>query len=481
MNLEKPKSSLNTSPKVAVIGGGVAGSVIAMQLAKDEINVTLVEQGDSLVNGPPICHLHTGGSFYRQLTDKECFTLLRQSIEMHKVFPACVNVRPTIIAVPQNDMSDPAALLERLNKLQCVYAELVENDPKNLLLGPVEQYYNAFSKQQLLALKQRPLPDSINQLEDWLIPFAHNVNLDKLKFPVILVQEYGLSGFRFGALAELELARAKSCQLLKNTRVQQISPLEQGWRVCTQSANQQVTQLDFDFIVNACGYRSGELDDMLSLKRHRMLEFKAAYVAHWPKCHGIWPEVLIHGERGTPHGMAQLTPYPDGYFQLHGMTHEITLFSDGLARSDLDSSQPQLPPRLQRKLMHGWPEDIVRQRTLSNISHISQYLPAFETAQVAAKPLFGAQQIPGDNPELRTADVSFYQSNYARAEIVKASSALDAARLIHKQLRQNHPELKQTPQSLLEQPTSLPLSTIIEYAEKLAVSRGYPAELARQV
>ncbi len=29
-----------------------------------------------------------------------------------------------------------------------------------------------------------------------------------------------------------------------------------------------------------------------------------------------WPEVIFHGERGTPNGMAQLTPYPDGFFQL---------------------------------------------------------------------------------------------------------------------------------------------------------------------
>ncbi|EDQ02061.1 hypothetical protein [Shewanella benthica] len=41
----------------------------------------------------------------------------------------------------------------------------------------------------------------------------------------------------------------------------------------------------------------------------------------------------FYGERGTPQGMAQLTPYPDGYFQLHGMTQDITPFNNGLVAS----------------------------------------------------------------------------------------------------------------------------------------------------
>jgi hypothetical protein len=54
-------------------------------------------------------------------------------------------------------------------------------------------------------------------------------------------------------------------------------------------------------------------------------------------------------------------------------------------------------------------------------------MPSFSSATVAAKPLFGAQQIPGQDPDLRAADVSFDSKHYARAEIVKASSALEAA------------------------------------------------------
>ena len=187
-------------------------------------------------------------------------------------------------------------------------------------------------------------------------------------------------------------------------------------------------------MINACGFKTGEIDDMVQAKRQRMVEFKAAYVAHWPECQGVWPEVVFYGERGTPQGMAQLTPYPGGYFQLHGMTQDITLFKQGLVASCQNSAQPKLAQRFVDKIDKNWPIQLVNSRTMGSIEHIAQYIPTFNTAETASKPLFGAQQIPGGDAHLRAADVSFDGKNYARAEIVKASSALAAADAILKNL-----------------------------------------------
>lgn len=66
--------------KVAIIGGGVAGSTIAMYLSKFDIEIDLFEQGTSLVNGPPICHLHAGGNLYREISDEQCIALDRKSV-----------------------------------------------------------------------------------------------------------------------------------------------------------------------------------------------------------------------------------------------------------------------------------------------------------------------------------------------------------------------------------------------------------------
>ena len=50
---------------------------------------------------------------------------------------------------------------------------------------------------------------------------------------------------------------------------------------------------------------------------------------------------------------------------------------------------------------------------------------------MGGKPLYGAQQIPGKDSTLRAADVTFKGNNYARANIVKASSAVKAAEKIN--------------------------------------------------
>lgn len=67
----------STSCRVGIIGAGIAGSTIAIRFAELGINTTLIEQGPSLVNGPPICHLHAGGNLYREISDKQCLTLLK--------------------------------------------------------------------------------------------------------------------------------------------------------------------------------------------------------------------------------------------------------------------------------------------------------------------------------------------------------------------------------------------------------------------
>ena len=421
---------VSSKAKIAIIGGGVAGSTIALRFAELGLDTTLIEKGPSLVNGPPFCHLHAGGNLYREICDEQCLTLLQQSIDTVKVYPHSVNIRPTVIALPKTDHGQPSDLLPRLEKLRARYAELVAQDVSNKVLGEPEQYFQFFSREELDALLNLPLPSVAKKDSDWLVAFVQQVDLDKLKFPVLLVQEYGLSAFRLAAISNLAIARLPSGHLQTNSQVVGITQQKNalGWQVSTQHQQSQAIEHNhYDYVINACGFKSGEIDDMVSAKRKRMVEFKAAYVAHWSECQGLWPEVVFYGERGTPQGMAQLTPYPGGYFQLHGMTQDITLFEQGLVASSHQSAQPRLAQIFIEKLDKQWPEHVVSNRTLGSIEHIAQFIPAFSTAKAAAKPLFGAQQIPGEDADLRAADVSFYGQHYARAEIVKASSALAAA------------------------------------------------------
>ncbi len=429
-NLVSNLPILTSKAKIAILGGGVAGSTIALRFAELGLDTTIIEKGPSLVNGPPICHLHAGGNLYREICDQQCLTLLQQSIDTVKVYPYSVNPRPTVIALPKFDKREPADLLPRLQKIKEKYTQLVSQDPTNKVLGEPSDYFEFYSRQQLEAFKLLPIPDYAEKNSDWLIAFAHHVDLDSIKFPICLVQEYGLSAFRFAAITSLAIENLPNCHLQTNRQVIDVIADEESssWRVASKHLSAKTVDTShYDYVINACGFKSGEIDDMVHAKRQRMVEFKAAYVAHWPHCKGLWPEVIFHGERGTPQGMAQLTPYPGGYFQLHGMTQNITLFEKGLVASSKDSAQPKLAPQFIEKIDKQWPAQDVSHRTSGSIAHLAQFIPSFDSAEEACKPMFGAQQIPGKDADLRAADVSFHGKHYARTEIVKASSALAAA------------------------------------------------------
>ncbi|MGY5452337.1 FAD-dependent oxidoreductase [Agarivorans sp. MS3-6] len=474
----------SASLQVAVVGGGIAGSAAALKLAELGANVSLFEAGPSLVNGPPACHLHAGGNLYREISDEQCLKLLEQSINTLRVFPHAVNLRPTVISVPLNDPGEPEALLPRLRKVQAHYANLIQQDPQNQKLGPAKDYYRLYSREQLEALAKREPMQQPQSMDDWMIPVAKYLDLSAFKFPFVQVQEYGLSLLRIAAMVKLASEGLDNCQVFTHTKVTHVELLngdKPRWRVDYQT-EQGSQSTEVDYLINACGYRSGSIDDMAKLSRHRMVEFKAAYLANWPSQNGRWPELIVHGERGTPNGMAQLTPYPDGLFQLHGMTDTITLFKGGLVKSSENSAQPELSPLLTRKLTQGWQSDEVAQRTAEAVKHMSRYLPSFNDAAVAGRPLFGAQQIPGSDPSLRAASVSFDKAHYARTEIVKFSSALSAAEQIIENIAELgllNGEALGSVMSELPSTQQLGYSQVLELAEQLAEQRNYPLSLAR--
>ena len=467
---------------VAVIGGGVSGATTALFLGERGLKVTLFEKEPGLVSGPPFCHLHAGGNLYRDISDEQCITLLRQSIDFLRFYPFTIDYRPTVIALPLTDSGIPEALLPRLKLLRSEYEKLVGEDAGNQVLGKSGDYYKLYSREALEALKQRPSVAQPAKHDEWMIPAAKNIDLDKVQFPLILVQEYGLNLFRLSAGVTLALERVANVNLKTETVVSNIQEncYSGTWNI-TYVQKDQARQENFDYLVNAAGFRSGKIDDLIGVECKRMVEFKAAYVSRWENCCDTrWPEIIFHGERGTPRGMGQFTPYPDGYFQLHGMTKEITLYEDGLVANSIVSCQPHLKQNFIEKIDRSWSPEETGQRTQNAIRHLSRFIPAFSRAKVGSKPLFGAQQIPGDDPALRVAEVSFPQKRYARCEIVKVSSALDMADAIVKDLMalgyldasaHEHRRLTKTLESLKE-------TEITAYAKTVALKRDYPASLS---
>ncbi|MEI8632584.1 FAD-dependent oxidoreductase [Vibrio sp. PP-XX7] len=419
-----------SKPRVAIIGGGVAGATAAVHLGELGVNVFLIERSSGLVNGPPICHLHAGGNLYREISQEQCLELLRQSIETVRLYRHTLNKRPTILAIPTNDPGEPEAMLPRLEVIKQSYQELVQADPQNQVLGDPAHYYQQYSRADLERLSQLEQPEHPQVTDDWMIPFAKYADLQRLKFPVVAVQEYGWSVFRLAAMATLTLERLPNCTLLtSSTLTDSVFKEEQWFLKYTDQAGQQ-REITVDYLVNACGYETGKLDDLTGNQCERMVEFKAAYVTRWSDTRCVWPEVIFHGQRGTSQGMAQLTPYADGVFQFTRDDPGYYVIPGGLVQTDGDSAQPQLPDHLQEKLDRGWSELKVQERSVRAISYIGQFIPAYDGAQVYGQPLYGAQQIPGHDKTLWAADVTFGHHNYARIEIVSGPSALEAARKI---------------------------------------------------
>jgi len=436
----------NVSPtkRVGILGGGTAGSTIAIRLAALGLETYLFEKKKSLIDGPPMCHLHAGGNLYREIPDEDCVALLKQCIDILRLYPHTIDVRPTVFAVPTRDEGFPEDLLPRLNTLTDAYQELIEQDANNKVLGEPEDYYQLYSHEQLLELSKREQVAVPSTVDEWVIPVAKYLDLNKVKFPLIVVQEYGWNIFRLAASAQLALEEYDHAHVFTDTTVQKVVPVDcenctnadhhvTKWRIDYQQAQKQenasqTESIEVDYLINACGFRTGVIDDMVGVEVTRMVEFKSSYVTHWGDAGGQIPEIIVYGQRGTPEGMAQLTPYPGGYFQIHGMSKAITLFDDGLVASNTDSAQPKLPQQYVHYIEDGWDKAPLQARSQQAIEYVAEFVPTFNSARTIGNALYGGQQIPGEDDTLRVADVSLYSNiRYARAENVKASSTLIAA------------------------------------------------------
>ena len=490
------------SKRIGILGGGTAGATIAIRLAALGLETYLFEKKTSLIDGPPMCHLHAGGNLYREIPDEDCVALLKQCIDILRLYPHTIDVRPTVFAVPTRDEGLPEDLLPRLDILTEAYRDLIAQDPNNKVLGEPEDYYQLYSHEQLIELSEREQVAVPTTVDEWVIPVAKYLDLKKVKYPLIVVQEYGWNIFRLAASAQLALEGYDNAHVFTDTQVAQIVAVDcsdctnanhhvSKWRVDYQQnardndSTSKTESIEVDYLINACGFRTGIIDDMVGVDVERMVEFKSSYITHWDDAGGQIPEIIVYGARGTPEGMAQLTPYPGGYFQIHGMSKAITLFDDGLVASTKESAQPTLPLQYVHYIEDGWEKAPLQARSQQSIEYVAEFIPTFTSARTVGNALYGGQQIPGKDDTLRVADVSLYgHLHYARAENVKASSTLLAADEIVNQLvnigiladnlRADKDRYTHDWAYLVHNDSA----TIHELAQELAQQRGFPLAMA---
>ncbi len=472
---------MNNKFKIAVIGGGIAGSVIAEQLSTFDVKVSLFEERTSIVSGPPMCHLHTGGNLYRELSNENCIDLLTQSLKTQKYLEYAINSRPTIITIPTEDDGTPNTLIDRLELLKEEYCKIVFKDSTLALLGEPLNYYSTYSYDDCLKLALGN--NQFNSNLSSIYSTFKIMDLSRLKFPIFSVKEFGINQFRISALLNYILLNRKNCTLKLSTSVTDIKKHLNTFSITCKKHDSKCKELEhFDYVINACGYKSALTDSMLGIFKNRILEFKASYLAFWEQKHKM-PELIFHGKRSTVNGMGQLTPYCDGLFQIHCMCEGISLFKNGrtVSSKELFEIYPDSFLLNYENFENNTTE--IKKLTIESIKFISKYIPSFSNAVFAGKPFYGIQQIPGKNPCLRTADVCFSIDGYATVEIVKISSAIQAAENIINKLKteghitSNNPLLTTnvTEKLSLKERKSLDIK-----AMNISKKRGYPSVIAKR-
>lgn len=462
-------------PHVAVVGGGIAGSTIALRLAHAGVDVVLLEKGRDLVAGPPMCHLHAGGCLYPELDDEDCRTLLRQSVEMAAMHPFTIDARPTVVCVPRRDGTDPVALGSRFVMLRGYYDTLVRRNPSLAVLGPVEDYVASFEAADLAALAaQGPACDPQTPAE-WLSIAMSMIDVGMLKTPIHVVAEPGWNILRLAASTALQLAAQPLARVELEATCVGAERGSDGWEVTWERAGERHVER-VHHLVNACGFRTGLLDDLAGVGADRGVEVKASFLARWDR-RGPCPEMVFHGERDTPTGMAQVTPQPGGLVQLHGMVQGATLFPGGLTKADAPSAQPPVAPEYVDWIDHGWDTRVVTAHTRRALEHAAVFVPALGQAESVGCVLGGGQQIPSGDVAARVGHLRWLDDlAYGIAENVKACSALDLADDVVEALVR----AGCLPMSARRRPVwdRVEEADIVELARVMATRRGIPVAMA---
>ena len=74
-------------------------------------------------------------------------------------------------------------------------------------------------------------PADPTTFDEWMIPVSKRLELDGLKFPIVMVQEYGWSILRMSAAVTMALEQLPNCKIMTNTEVLDVQEKENdnGW------------------------------------------------------------------------------------------------------------------------------------------------------------------------------------------------------------------------------------------------------------
>ena len=411
--------------RIAIIGGGISGTLSALKLAElSNVSVDVFEKRSALLSGGPWCHLHSGGFLYPSISLQDCQTLLHHSLLFAEKFRDCIIPRPTIIALRKSSKFLAKELVYKCEFIQSAYSYWIATNQK-APLGIVDLFSAIYTREDILHFKQfGKFPESYNNNKlsrDFHNPYVASFcqllqNIDDIQYPFISVCEFGVNQAK--VIQEL----VESIDSLNNVNV-----FTNTKAVITRSENYTcwaVNGHNYDFLVNAAGCYSLEI---FPSNQHEILELKSSWLVQNDDIEGDLPEIAIIGERGTPNGMIQITPHANGLFQIHCMTQDSTLIDStsfySLSTQNIESYFPRNVHDIVKNDKLN--EQEIYSRSKAAIDNVSAVLPKFSNSIVINQNHFwGIQRIPFTSKEKRISRVVFPHRNYAELRVVKAISTV---------------------------------------------------------
>jgi hypothetical protein len=272
--------SISFASSVAIVGGGIAGTTAAILLAKHGVKVDLYEKNPRIFmeSSKIPAHLYAGTMYFNLGSDtvKHC---MEDAFQFANRLPFAVNPRPTVAAIAVEDEREPKDMIAACEANRSLYVELLSKEKFKPVFGAPEEFCQSFTRKDLERLRE--VTEISPEVNPWMVSFAKNTQLDSLKYPVLLMQEFGLDmRFAAGYFEELIEEEIERGNLRFYTNSQVLSAKFEEGRVWIQIDDGNKVQSpitrDYSLLVDASGRNLGRLESNLGIAESRYIDVKVA-------------------------------------------------------------------------------------------------------------------------------------------------------------------------------------------------------------
>lgn len=406
--------------RIAVIGGGLGGSVSAVYLNQMGVDIDIYEKNEEILLGSSRipAHLYSGFMYADKGIDtvKDCFI---DAIKFVRAFPSVINKRPTIVAISQND-ERPPRLFEDAGMINLkVYEKLCEEDKNNQVFGQPSRFLKVFSREELIGVKN-----------PWVQSFVAHTELSSLKFPVFLIQEYGLNMRKMVGILS-KLLHDSSVNIHFKTEVVSIITFKNKKYLEINRKGEIEIIGPYNLIVDASGRSIANFENQVDRSSSRYTDVKFAGLFHMNSEFDELPipEIYILGGQGKKFSgkdyMTHFSPLNSGICIINVTTNDCTYVNGG----KVQAQRGYFNLSHQAQLVLNEDSQDMDDRLESMIRRISVRHPKLAKRLIPIRGLPGSVEVLGKHIGQRRSEfkVGDQDSRYISVNLSKGSASVRVA------------------------------------------------------